>query len=73
MPKVVLKHKNESFESLLRRFTRAVEKDGTMLTYKEKQEFVKPSVKNRLEREKAVSREKRRFRESMTTGVKIPE
>lgn len=69
MPKVILKHKNESFESLLRRFSKAVERDGTMNTYKEKQEFVKKSVKNRLTRQKAVSREKKRFRESNSKSV----
>jgi len=69
MPKVIAK-KFEKFESLLRRFTRAVEKDGTMLTYKSKQEFVKPSMQKRLKKQKAISREKRRLRESMIFSVK---
>lgn len=72
MPKATLKHKNEKFESLLRRFNRAVEKDGTLLEYKSRQEFVKPSMKKRLERVRAIKREERRFKESANRGFESP-
>lgn len=64
MPRATLKHPNESFESLYKRFVRAVEKDGTLITLRNFEEYTKPSVKNRLKRERAKSREKRRYRES---------
>ena len=39
---------NESIESLLRRFKKAVETEGIIREYKEKQYFQKPSMKRRL-------------------------
>lgn len=71
MPKATLKYPTEKFESLYRRFVRAVEKDGTLLTLRKYEEYTKPSVTNRLKREKAKSREKRRFKESFLNNDKL--
>ena len=37
--------KNETFEKLLRRFKKQLQKDDTLNTYRQKQEFVPKSVK----------------------------
>lgn len=60
MPKAVAKHPNEKFESVFRRFKRAVERDGTLQDYRDKEFYVKPSIKRKLA--KAAAR-KRHLRE----------
>jgi small subunit ribosomal protein S21 len=46
MIKVVLKN-NESFDSLLRRFSAAVAQDGVLKELKERSVYEKPSIKKR--------------------------
>lgn len=60
MPSAKLRHKYESFESLFRRFVRAVEKDETMIYYKKHQEFISNGEKNKQKRMQAIKREHRR-------------
>jgi small subunit ribosomal protein S21 len=43
----VTQNKNESFESLLRRFNNAVTQDGILKEFKDKSVYDKPSVKKR--------------------------
>ncbi len=44
---------NESIESLLRRFKKAVETEGIIKEYKERRYFQKPSKKRRLKEKEA--------------------
>lgn len=46
MTKVTLRN-NESFESLLRRFSNAVTQDGVLKELKERSVYEKPSIKKR--------------------------
>jgi len=65
MPKAVIKHKYERFETLFKRFNRAVDKDKTLLEVKKRQEFIKNSEKNKIRKNKARKAEKKRMRDSM--------
>ena len=60
MPKVALKHPNESFESLLRRFKKAVEKSDILKTLREYECYEKPSERKKRLKAAAVKRWKRR-------------
>jgi len=46
----VTARKNEAFEKLLRRFKKQLQKDDTLATYREKQEFVPKSVKKQQQK-----------------------
>ena len=54
------KFKGESFEALLRRFKKNVEKRDVINEVKRREHFIKPSVKRKLAKEVATKREKRR-------------
>jgi small subunit ribosomal protein S21 len=61
MPKVTLKHKHESFEALLRRFRKAVDKADVMKEVREREHYVKPSQKRKRAKAAAKKRwEKKR-------------
>lgn len=60
MPSATQRHPNEKFEVTMRRFKRAVERDGTLQRYREKEFYVKPSIRRKLA--KAAAR-KRHLRE----------
>ena len=62
MEEVVMrkKHKDESFESLIRRFRKNVEKKDTLNEVKRREFFVKPSTKRKVAKEIAIKREKKR-------------
>lgn len=60
MPSVHLKHPNESFESLLRRFKKAVEKSDILKILREYEAYEKPSERNKRLKAAAVKRWKRR-------------
>jgi small subunit ribosomal protein S21 len=60
MPKVSLKHEKESFESLFRRWKRAVDKDDTLKLLREREFYEKPSVHRKRQKAGAVKREARR-------------
>lgn len=57
MAKVVVRE-NESIESALRRFKRKVDNEGIIKEYKEKQFFMKPSLKKRLKRKECERKQK---------------
>ena len=42
--------KNETFEKLLRRFKKNIQKDDTLNTYREKQQFTPKSVKRQQQK-----------------------
>lgn len=44
MPGATRKHEKEKFESLMRRFKRAVEKDGVLQELRKREHFEKPSA-----------------------------
>ena len=48
---IVTAKKNESFERLLRRFTRKVDKSGLFFDLKEKEYYIKPSALKRERRQ----------------------
>jgi small subunit ribosomal protein S21 len=56
MPKVTLKHKNESFEQLMRRFKRAVEKADVIKEVRKRECFEKPSIKRKRAKAAAIKR-----------------
>jgi small subunit ribosomal protein S21 len=60
MPSVRLKHPNESFESLMRRFKKAVEKSDILKILREYEAYEKPSERNKRLKAAAVKRWKRR-------------
>ncbi len=59
MPKAVRRHANEKFEAIMRRFKRAVEKDGVLQTYREREFYIKPSLARRRAKQAAILRHKR--------------
>jgi small subunit ribosomal protein S21 len=60
MPGVQLKHPNESFESLMRRFKKSVEKSDILKILREYEAYEKPSERNKRLKAAAVKRWKRR-------------
>ena len=59
MAKVKLKHPNESFESLLRRFKKAVDKDGILKKVREKEFYEKPSTRRKRAKAAAKKRQQK--------------
>jgi small subunit ribosomal protein S21 len=64
MPIVSLKHKNEKFESLMRRFKKSVEKANTLRDFRKHEFFEKPSSVNKREKAAAKKRAQRQRAES---------
>lgn len=56
MANVNLKHKNEHFESLMRRFKKSVEKDNIIKEIKDREYYEKPSAVKK--RKKAAARKR---------------
>jgi small subunit ribosomal protein S21 len=54
--------KNESFESLMRRFQRAVEQSGIMKELKRRKYYMSPSEKKKFKRKQAEKRRKKEAR-----------
>ena len=54
------KHKGESFESLMKRFRKSVEKSDILNEVKSREHYDKPSVGRKLSKEVAKKREKKR-------------
>jgi len=54
------KHKGESFESLMKRFRKSVEKSDILNEVKDREYYTKPSTTRKLSREIAKKREKKR-------------
>ena len=59
MPSATLRHKNESFESLYRRFKKQVEKADTMKECRKRECFEKPSLIRKREKAAAKKRAQR--------------
>lgn len=59
MPGASLKHKNEKFDSLFRRFKRSVEKADVLKEVREREHYEKPSVKRKRARAAARKRAQR--------------
>ena len=58
--KINKKHKGESFESLMKRFRKSVEKSDILNEVKDREHFTKPSTNRKLSKEIAKKREKKR-------------
>ena len=58
--KVEKKHRNESFESMMRRFKKGCEKTDVLNEVKKREYFEKPSMTRRKSREMAIKKELRR-------------
>ena len=54
------KHRNESFESLMKRFKKTVEKKDTINEVRKREHFTKPSTKKKLAKEMASKKEQKR-------------
>jgi len=54
--------KNESPERFIKRFTKKCKKLGILDEVKDKKEFTKPSTKKRLDKKKAIARQKKKLR-----------
>lgn len=68
MAKVELKHPKESFDSLLRRFKKSVDKENILRDYREKEFFEKPSSKRKHAKAAARKRtEKQRLQTTLLT------
>ena len=59
MPIAKRRHPNEKFEAIMRRFKRAVEKDGTLQTYRDKEYYEKPSTRRKKAKAAAIKRHQR--------------
>jgi len=74
MPSVSLKHKNESFEGLLRRFKRAVEKSDLLKDLRKYEFYERPGDKRKRAKAAAVKRQERITQEEnwLRLGIKPP-
>ena len=61
--KINKKHKGESFESLMKRFRKSVEKSDILNEVKDREHYTKPSTTRKLSKEIAKKREKKRREE----------
>ena len=68
MAKVEKKHPRESFEALLRRFKRAVEKADIVKEYRKREFFEKPSQVRKRKKAAAVKRTQREFEKNSLDG-----
>jgi small subunit ribosomal protein S21 len=59
MPKVTVKHKNESFDQLFRRFKRASEKADLPTEIRNRAYYEKPSTKRKRAKAAAIKRAER--------------
>lgn len=59
--RTTLRHKNESFESLMRRWKKAVEKSEVLKDYYNHEFYEKPSVQRKRDRAAAVKRWERKL------------
>ena len=69
MTTVNKKHRQESFESLMRRFKKAYEKDDIANLVKRRESYAKPSLKRKLAKDIAKKTEERRREEQQLKKV----
>lgn len=67
MPKVKLKHPNEYFDSLLRRFKKAVDKEDTLKDFRKKEFYEKPSSKRKRAKAAAKKRTEKQHQSTIRT------
>lgn len=65
------KHKNESFDSLFRRFKKGVEKKDIINEVKSREYYVKPSIKRKLAKEFAKKDERKRQEEQDVKRIPV--
>lgn len=63
MPKVKLKHKNERFDALLRRFKKSVDRADVLKELREREAYEKPSTR----RKRAKAAAKKRWKKKLAT------
>lgn len=61
MPSAGLRHEYESFEGLMKRWKRAVEKDGTLQELRKREYYEKPSTQRKRAKAAAVKRWQRQL------------
>ena len=61
----VVARSGESFEKMMRRFSKMVERSGVHAELKERERFVKPSVKKKLMKSQAIRRQKHALLEAL--------
>jgi small subunit ribosomal protein S21 len=71
MPSANRRFDNESFESIFRRWKRAVEKDGILQEYREREFYIKPSAVRKRNKAAAIKRNQRLL-EEQKINVKAP-
>lgn len=71
MASVERKHPRESFEALLRRFKRAVEKDDIVKEYRRREFFEKPSQVRKRKKAAAVKRTSRELEKNSLAGKRM--
>ncbi len=59
----IVKQENESIDRAIRRFKKKYERSGILKEYKRRAFFTKPSVKKRMEMQKAARRQQRMMME----------
>lgn len=74
MPKVSLKHKNESFEGLMRRFKNVVEESEILKTLRKYEYYESNGEKKKRAKAAAIKREQRRLQEEnwLRNGIRPP-
>jgi small subunit ribosomal protein S21 len=65
------KHRNESFESLVKRFKKNIEKKDIINEVRRREHFVKSSTKRKLSKELAVKKEHKRQEEQDTKRIPV--
>ena len=60
MPGARIRYENESFESLIRRYNRSVEKEGLLQEVRKREFFEKPSLIRKRARQVAIRRQRAR-------------
>lgn len=71
MPRVTLRHENESFESLMRRWKRSVEDAGVLQELRNREFYIKPTLARKKKIAAARKRMARAAEESRNVGVSL--
>jgi len=71
MATVKQKHVNERFDSLFRRFKKAVDNDNIIKEYRKRESYIKPSLKRKGKRAAAVKRAEKQHNESIVVKTRL--
>jgi len=69
--KIKKKHRNESFDSLFRRFKKSVEKKDVINEVKKREHYVKATTKRKLSKEVAQKNERKRQEEQNVRRIPV--